>query len=162
MNINPYIIHWRTDKDGRPMSKFISEEPCTVQVSIGDEGKPCCSYVLDEIPDSYERVKIRISSNGRRLAEKLDRNVSGYQFYVDYNHGIVYFSDDLKGQNVSISYYGRGFKQIDRLRVQNVIVEKGSLSNEEIAEIVVDLVEKGSLSNEEIDNIIAQLESMKK
>lgn len=132
MNANPYEVCWRVDKDGRPMSLYITET-----VVANSNG-----YVLDEIPDTYERVTIK-TSQGARLVEKLSNDLNGNQFYVDYGNGIVYFSPEVAGVSVTITYYGRGFKKITSLRVQNIMFNKGTLSNEDI------------------DNIIAQLEAMK-
>ena len=98
-------------------------------------------YVLDEIPDTYERVVIKTSSNAR-LVEKLKNELSGNQFYVDYNNGVVYFSPNLVGTAVTITYYGRGYKRVSSIRVKNVMFE--------------------GLTNEEIDDLIAELQAMKK
>lgn len=134
MNVNPYEISWRTDSDGRPISVYIVDKDVTV---------PTDGYVLDEIPDTYERVTIK-TTNGTRLVEKTRKGgLEGNQFYVDYCSGIVYFSPTLTNAKVNITYYGRGYKKVSSIRVKNVVFE-------------------GDLTNAEIDSIIAQLEAMKK
>lgn len=134
MNVNPYEISWRTDSDGRPISVYIVDKDVTV---------PTDGYVLDEIPDTYERVTIK-TTDGTRLVEKTKKGgLEGNQFYVDYCNGIVYFSPTLANTQVNITYYGRGYKKVSSIRVKNVVFE-------------------GDLTNAEIDSIIAQLEAMKK
>lgn len=136
MNTKPYEMCWRVDEDGRPCSIAIKEENKTI--TLDNDGN--VTYILDEIPDTYERVIIKLS-DGTRLMEKLKNDLKGNQFYVDYNTGVVYFSSSLKSKIVNIEYYGRGFKRINSLRVKNIVFD--------------------GLTNEEIDTYIAELQAMK-
>lgn len=105
--MQPYEMLWRTDENGIPMSIAI-EEQCVVGNDL--------HMVLEEIPDSYQRVTI-MTENGRAY-ESMNRNqLTTNRFYVDYNYGIIYFDSSLLGKSLTINYYGRGYKRINANRI---------------------------------------------
>jgi len=105
--MQPYEMLWRTDENGIPMSIAIEE-----QFIVGND----LYLVLEEIPDSYQRVSI--STEEGRIYESMNRNqLTKNRFYVDYNNGIVYFDSSLLGKKLTINYYGRGYKRIDASRI---------------------------------------------
>ena len=114
--MQPYEIQWRTNEDGTPSSIAIEE-----QYIVGND----LYMVLEEIPDSYQRVTI-MTENGRAY-ESMNRNqLTTNRFYVDYNYGIIYFDSSLLGKKLTINYYGRGYKRIDASRIiglENIIVQ---------------------------------------
>lgn len=117
--MQPYEMLWRTDENGVPMSIAIEE-----QFIVGND----LYLVLEEIPDSYQRVSI--STEEGRIYESMNRNqLAKNRFYVDYNNGIVYFDSSLLGKKLTISYYGRGYKRIHSSRV---IMSDGSILSEVI------------------------------
>ena len=117
--MQPYEIQWRTNEDGTPSSIAIEE-----QYIVGND----LYMVLEEIPDSYQRVTI-MTENGRAY-ESMNRNqLSTNRFYVDYNNGIVYFDSSLLGKKLTINYYGRGHKRINASRIiglENIVVQPTS------------------------------------
>ena len=117
--MQPYEIQWRTNEDGTPSSIAIEE-----QYIVGND----LYMVLEEIPDSYQRVSI--STENGRIYESMNRNqLTTNRFYVDYNSGIVYFDSSLLGKSLTINYYGRGYKRIHSSRV---IMSDGSNLSEVI------------------------------
>lgn len=142
MQGRPYEMSWRIDEMGNPYSIPLTEN--NVVVSEDDNAKlkhEKYSYVLNEIPDSYERVRI-VKTDGTQLSENLENNLKGNQFYVDYGNGVVYFSHDLFATatkiTLNMSYYGRGFRKIN---IKRVSFE--------------------GLTSEEVDAYITQLEKLK-
>lgn len=117
--MQPYEIQWRTNEDGTPSSIAIEE-----QYIVGND----LYMVLEEIPDSYQRVTIT-TENGR-IYESMNRNqLTTNRFYVDYNYGIIYFDSSLLGKKLTINYYGRGYKRIDASRIiglENIVVQPTS------------------------------------
>lgn len=117
--MQPYEIQWRTNEDGTPSSVAI-EEQCVVGNDL--------YMVLEEIPDSYQRVII-MTENGR-IYESMNRNqLTTNRFYVDYNYGIIYFDSSLLGKKLTINYYGRGYKRINASRIiglENIVVQPTS------------------------------------
>ena len=117
--MQPYEIQWRTNEDGTPSSVAI-EEQCVVGNDL--------HMVLEEIPDSYQRVTI-MTENGRAY-ESMNRNqLTTNRFYVDYNYGIIYFDSSLLGKKLTINYYGRGYKRINASRIiglENIVVQPTS------------------------------------
>lgn len=105
--MQPYEMIWRTDENGVPTSVAIEE-----QFIVGND----LYLVLEEIPDSYQRVSI--STEEGRIYESMNRNqLTKNRFYVDYNNGIVYFDSSLINKKLTINYYGRGHKRIHNSRV---------------------------------------------
>ena len=117
--MQPYEIQWRTNEDGTPSSIAIEE-----QYIVGND----LYMVLEEIPDSYQRVTI-MTDNGRAY-ESMNRNqLSTNRFYVDYDYGIIYFDSSLLGKPLTINYYGRGYKRINASRIiglENIVVQPTS------------------------------------
>lgn len=122
--MQPYEIQWRTNEDGTPSSIAI-EEQCIVGNDL--------YLVLEEIPDSYQRVSIK-TENGR-IYEVVNRNdLATNRFYVDYNNGVVYFDSSLLGKTLIINYYGRGYKRIHSSRIatsEGATQSRTMASNEE-------------------------------
>ena len=105
--MQPYEMLWRTDENGTPNSVAIEE-----QFIVGND----LYMVLEEIPDSYQRVSIE--SEEGRIYEAMNRNqLTSNRFYVDYNNGIIYFDMGLVNKKLTINYYGRGFKRVHNSRV---------------------------------------------
>ena len=138
--MKPYEFIWRVDEQGNPMSVQIQE-----QTYVGET----LYLVLDEIPDSYNRVTI-VSPSGKKFHESVNRNVLGNnKFYVDYQNGIVYFDSSMLGQTVCINYYGKGYKRINSKR----IVQE---------EQVMTLSLEPTITYPSIDDLMQRLESLEK
>ena len=105
--MQPYEMLWRTNGDGTPSSIAIEE-----QFIVGND----LYLVLEEIPDSYQRVSI-VTEEGRAY-ESMNRNqLTTNRFYVDYSNGVIYFDSSLVNKKLTINYYGRGHKRIHNSRV---------------------------------------------
>lgn len=112
LNENSLIMQWNTDNYGNPKSIHINNE--VQQVSVTHH-----IVQLAQIPDEYYRAKFVVEGiNGwlievRNLREL--KNINNY--YVDYNHGIVYFHEEMAGRLVRADYYGRGVMYLSDARI---------------------------------------------
>ena len=156
--MQPYEIQWRTNEDGTPSSIAI-EEQCVVGNDL--------YMVLEEIPDSYQRVTIT-TENGR-IYESMNRNqLTTNRFYVDYSYGIIYFDSSLLGKKLTINYYGRGYKRIDASRIiglENIIVQPTSeVETEETfnkhEECLNAMASKIQILEKQIDFLVEELEKL--
>ena len=156
--MQPYEIQWRTNEDGTPSSVAIEE-----QYIVGND----LYMVLEEIPDSYQRVTI-MTENGRAY-ESMNRNqLTTNRFYVDYNYGIIYFDSSLLGKKLTINYYGRGYKRINASRIiglENVIAQPTSeVDTEETfdkhEERLNAMTSKIQILEKQIDFLVEELEKL--
>ena len=112
LNENSLIMQWNTDNYGNPKSIHINNE--VQQVSATHH-----IIQLAQIPDEYYRARfVAEGINGwlievRSLREL--KNINNY--YVDYNHGIVYFHEEMAGRLVRADYYGRGVMFLSDARI---------------------------------------------
>ena len=112
LNENSLIMQWNTDNYGNPKSIHINNE--VQQVSATHH-----VIQLAQIPDEYYRARfVAEGINGwlievRNLREL--KNINNY--YVDYNHGIVYFHEEMAGRLVRADYYGRGVMFLSDTRI---------------------------------------------
>lgn len=112
LNENSLIMQWNTDNYGNPKSIHINNE--VQQVSVTHH-----IIQLAQIPDEYYRARfVAEGINGwlievRNLREL--KNINNY--YVDYNHGIVYFHEEMAGRLVRADYYGRGVMFLSDTRI---------------------------------------------
>ena len=156
--MQPYEMLWRTDENGIPMSIAIEE-----QFIVGND----LYLVLEEIPDSYQRVSI--STEEGRIYESMNRNqLTTNRFYVDYNNGIVYFDSSLLGKALTINYYGRGYKRINASRIiglENIIVQPTSeVETEETfnkyEERLNAMMSKNQILEKQIDFLVEEMEKL--
>ena len=156
--MQPYEIQWRTNEDGTPSSVAI-EEQCVVGNDL--------HMVLEEIPDSYQRVTI-MTENGR-VYESMNRNqLTTNRFYVDYNNGIIYFDSSLLGKKLTINYYGRGYKRINASRIiglENIVVQPTSeIETEETfdkyEERLNAMTSKIQILEKQIDFLVEEMEKL--
>ena len=112
LNENSLIMQWNTDDYGNPKSIHINNE--IQQIS------PTHNIIqLAQIPDEYHRARfVAEGINGwlievRSLREL--KNIDNY--YVDYNHGVVYFHEEMAGRLVRADYYGRGVMFLSDTRI---------------------------------------------
>ena len=100
---NSLIMQWNVDAYGNPVSIHINNE--IQQVSS-------THYIIQlaQIPDEYYKVKFVAELIKDYLIEVRNRNEvkNINQYYVDYQHGIVYFHEEMAGRLVRADYYGRG------------------------------------------------------
>lgn len=80
--------------------------------------------VLNQIPTTYFRVKIDgLSEN--TTSDDLEKN----QFRVVYDSGIVFFNEELEGQEITVSeYYGCGIEMIPISRIYSDIKLDGTIN----------------------------------
>ena len=112
LNENSLIMQWNTDNYGNPKSIHINNE--IQQIS------PTHNVIqLAQVPDEYYRVKfIAEGIDGWLLEVRNLRELENInQFYVDYNHGIVYFHEEMAGRLVRADYYGRGVMFLSDARI---------------------------------------------
>lgn len=112
LNENSLIMQWNIDNYGNPKSIHINNE--IQQVS------PTHNVIqLAQVPDEYYRVKfIAEGIDGWLLEVRNIRELENInQFYVDYNHGIVYFHKEMAGRLVRADYYGRGVMFLSDARI---------------------------------------------
>ena len=156
--MQPYEIQWRTNEDGTPSSIAIEE-----QYIVGND----LYMVLEEIPDSYQRVTIT-TENGR-IYESMNRNqLTTNRFYVDYNNGIIYFDSSLLGKKLTINYYGRGYKRINASRIiglENIVVQPTSeIETEETfdkyEERLNAMTSKIQILEKQIDFLVEEMEKL--
>ena len=156
--MQPYEIQWRTNEDGTPSSVAI-EEQCVVGNDL--------HMVLEEIPDSYQRVTI-MTENGR-VYEVVNRNdLATNRFYVDYNNGVVYFDSSLLGKKLTINYYGRGYKRINASRIiglENIAVQPTSEAETEETfgkheERLNAMASKIQILEKQIDFLVEEMEKL--
>ena len=109
---NSLIMQWNVDAYGNPVSIHINNE--IQQVSS-------THYIIQlaQIPDEYYGVKFIAELIRDYLIEVRNRNEvkNINQYYVDYQHGIVYFHQDLAGRLVRADYYGRGVVFLSDARI---------------------------------------------
>lgn len=112
LNDNSLIMQWNTDTNGNPTSIHITNEIQQISTT---------HYLIQlaQIPDEYYRVKFVAEMINGYLIEVKDMRelVNINNFYVDYNHGIVYFHKDLAGRLVRADYYGRGVVFLSDARI---------------------------------------------
>lgn len=153
----PYEMQWRIDENGTPYSIAMEE---TVVVS-----EPYTSIVLEEIPDSYQRVLVT------DISEEVTKMMVGEvasmtqvkegKYFVDYNNGVIHFAPEMIGKTLRINYYGRGFKRINAKRIVGLetnvrtVASEGDGSQERIMKLekAVQHLQK------QIDFLITELES---
>ena len=109
---NSLIMQWNTDNYGNPKSIHINNE--VQQVS------PTHHVIqLAQIPDEYYRARFVAEGIDGWLIEVRNlrelKNINNY--YVDYNHGIVYFHEEMAGRLVRADYYGRGVMFLSDTRI---------------------------------------------
>lgn len=109
---NSLIMQWNTDDYGNPKSIHINNE--IQQVS------PTHNIVqLAQIPDEYHRARFVAEGIDGWLIEVRSlrelKNIDNY--YVDYNHGVVYFHEEMAGRLVRADYYGRGVMFLSDTRI---------------------------------------------
>ena len=154
----PYEMQWRVDDNGVPYS-IMMEEVVVV-------AEPYFSIVLEEVPDTFYRLDVK------DLTEDVDTIAIGEvmsktevkegRYYVDYNGGIVYFSEKMAGRTLKILYYGRGFKRINAKRIAGLDtggVMTLDLGLEEYQERIAKLENLTVHLQKQIDFLIDELES---
>lgn len=152
----PYEMQWRLDENGIPYSVSMKE---TVVIEA-----PYLSVVLEEIPDTFQRVMIEDITQDVVpiiLGEAMSRTeVKNGKYYVDYNNGIIYFSEELHGRNLTIKYYGRGYKRINAKRIVGLELDSGMTIdfNSDYEERIAKLENSVTLLNKQIDLLIDELE----
>ena len=112
LNENSLIMQWNTDDYGNPKSIHINNE--IQQVS------PTHNIIqLAQIPDEYHRARFVAEGIDGWLIEVRSlrelKNIDNY--YVDYNHGVVYFHEEMAGRLVRADYYGRGVMFLSDTRI---------------------------------------------
>lgn len=112
LNENSLIMQWNTDDYGNPKSIHINNE--IQQVS------PTHNIIqLAQIPDEYHRARFVAEGIDGWLIEVRSlrelKNIDNY--YVDYNHGVVYFHKEMAGRLVRADYYGRGVMFLSDTRI---------------------------------------------
>lgn len=124
MSQAPYEMQWRIDDSGVPYSFAIEETVVVIE--------PYLCVTLEEIPDSYQRVSITDvtpNSDTVMLGEAMTKSeVKGTKYFVDYNNGVVYFSEAMANKVLQINYYGRGFKRVSAKRIVDLeeVIEKST------------------------------------
>ena len=112
LNENSLIMQWNTDNYGNPKSIHINNE--VQQVSVTHH-----IIQLAQIPDEYYRARFVAEGIDGWLIEVRNlrelKNINNY--YVDYNHGIVYFHEEMAGRLVRADYYGRGVMFLSDTRI---------------------------------------------
>ena len=126
---NSLIMQWNVDAYGNPVSIHINNE--IQQVSS-------THYIIQlaQIPDEYYRVKFVAELIRDYLIEVRNRNEvkNINQYYVDYQHGIVYFHQDLAGRLVRADYYGRGVVFLSDARIFHRNEEGFAVTLDEVLE----------------------------
>ena len=112
LNENSLIMQWNTDDYGNPKSIHINNE--IQQVS------PTHNIIqLAQIPDEYHRARFVAEGIDGWLIEVRSlrelKNIDNY--YVDYNHGVVYFHEEMAGRLIRADYYGRGVMFLSDTRI---------------------------------------------
>lgn len=87
---------------------------------------------LNQIPDEINRLEIY---RGRlKMKEVYNENELDTQSYrVDYVNGMVFFSPIIAGQEVRVSYYGKG---VNYIHISRVILDDGTLLGDALASIM--------------------------
>lgn len=154
----PYEMQWRVDDNGVPY--------CIMMEEVVVVAEPYFSITLEEIPDTFYRLDIKDITEGETpmvVGETMSKSeVKDSKYYVDYNGGVVYFSEKMAGRTLKILYYGRGFKRINAKRIAGLDtggVMTLDLGLEEYQERIAKLENLTVHLQKQIDFLIDELES---
>lgn len=152
---NGLIMQYNVNSNGIPVSIHIKDE--TKQVSINHN-----LIQLEQVPDEFYRLQI-VDSQGEKMYEVMDTSdiKDELAYKVDYPHGIVYFHPNKGGEQVSITYYGRGLQLIHSSRI---LVDDNTMLSELIHE-VGEIKSRGAIpvaiKNDEVNRLAMELKMVK-
>jgi len=107
-NVDPIYLFKRAGTDEDPFLFLI------------DKRRVMRNYcILQEIPSHKHGVTIK-DAKGNVLTEVTHSNPSTGEYRVDYSQGIVFFGDDMDGQEITAEYYGMGRVNIPATRVLTI------------------------------------------
>lgn len=148
-------MQYNTNSNGTPISIYIKGE--VKQISISHN-----LIQLEQIPDEFYRLQI-VDSNGNKMYEVFDNSDINDElaYKVNYAYGIVYFHPNKSGEQITITYYGRGLQLIHFSRI---VMDNGTMLNElvnEIVEIKNKNIATTSIDSDDLDELKTELKAIK-
>lgn len=103
--------------------------------------------VLKEIPNKFDKVQVKDSSNVGLFEVTTQVNMQTNQFYVDYTLGVVYFHSSQIGKTFSFVYMGTG---VISLSASRIWIEDDGIQPTKFLQDLVNENKEGVISVQEV------------